>query len=160
MVDTRIASATSRTVRSRCSSSTVSPLVAGKYSPTTIDNIPHQAEALGNTFNTGSAPARDHTAFRTSGRAAVGVSRPRPRYQSTIGSPKSTKVIVPAARNGPNGMCCLRPRLTNAISSMPITAAVQEAGEQAAQDLGPAQPAEEQAEHEREPHVAEAHPPR
>src|SRR5262249_36391017 len=54
--------------------------------------------------------------------SATGNQAPRCWYQWMIGVPTKTMVSVPAARNGPNGKCCLRERNRSAISAAPSTA--------------------------------------
>ena len=72
-------------------------------------------------------------------------------------SPTSTAVSAPAARNGPNGTWSLRVRSPVTIRHDADDRAVEEPEEQPEHHLAPPEPAEGEAEDERQLHVAEAH---
>ena len=102
------------------------------------------------------------SSLRTLRAAPLAASRgralsPEVRVPVEEGAPKRMNVIVPAARNGPNGICFFRPASPTAMTAMPTMAPYKKPANNPPSTLAPAEPAEVQAEDEREPHVAEAH---
>ena len=152
IVDTLMASATSRTVRRRCSSSTGVTFGCRTNSRATIVNTGTSLKACSAEFRRTCGDA---------GAAGPCDSATEPCHQLTIGSPKSTKIIVPGGQKRPEGDVLLaargaRRRSAPSRSLRPS----RNPRNNPPNTYRPAQPTEEQPEHEREADVAESHPAR